>query len=127
SQSCDVRRPSFPVDRGFAAAAVTIHGEPDRLVAMIRSFDRMNRGEFLDPSPLRPAIPRCARRSLWFGSIRRTELIIPSSVVFAMFDATRLKMFNREVHHVVAQKWFFTIALCRKICCDCQLRLNSCD
>ena len=44
-----------------------------------------------------------------------------------MFDVTRLKMFNREVHHVVARKWFFAIALYREIDRQWQLRLNSCD
>ena len=63
----------------------------------------MNRESFPDPSPLRPAIPRCARRSLWFGSIRRTELTIPSSHLFAMYTRESFrsstlrisKMFNQ--------------------------------
>src|SRR5207244_1540966 len=41
---------------------------------MMRSHDQMNREDYPDPRPLpRPAILRCARRSFWFGSIRRTE------------------------------------------------------
>src|SRR5438874_2334119 len=40
----------------------------------MRSLDRMNRGDCAEWSPLpRPEVPHCARRSLWFGSIRRTE------------------------------------------------------
>src|SRR6266446_4994653 len=40
----------------------------------MRSLDRMNRGDCPEWSPLpRPEVPHCARRSLWFGSIRRTE------------------------------------------------------
>ena len=40
----------------------------------MRSFDRMNRGDCAEWRPLlRPEVPHCARRSLWFGSIRRTD------------------------------------------------------
>src|SRR5207302_10208279 len=40
----------------------------------MRSLDRMNRGDCAEWSPLpRPEVPHCARRSLWFGSIRRTD------------------------------------------------------
>src|SRR2546429_309310 len=59
-----------------------------------------------DPGSLpRPEVPRCARRSLWFGSIRRTEFHysgvrhIPQSSTPPAY-----KTFNHDVDLVVAEK-----------------------
>ena len=74
SQSSGALRPPSPVDRKSAAADPTSRAGQGRRAATMQSLDRMNRGDCPEWSPLLcPQVPHCARRSLWFGSIRRTE------------------------------------------------------